>query len=92
MPAYKELFQRYPNRIFIETGSYVGDGIQSALDAGFETIYSIELSSQLFSHCCRRFEWDPRVLVCHGDSGEMLPGILKYIDEPVTFWLDSHYS
>ena len=92
MPGYKELFARYPNRIFIETGSYTGDGIQAALDAGFEPVYSIELSAQLFSYCCRRFEHNDKVLLSHGDSGEMLSRILEYIDEPVTFWLDSHYS
>lgn len=92
MPAYKELFERYPNKIFIETGSYTGDGIQFALDAGFPLVYSIELSQSLFSLCCRRFENNSKVIVNHGDSSEVLPRLLKYIDDPVTFWLDSHYS
>ena len=29
---------------FIETGSYMGDGIQLAIDSGFEKVYSIEIS------------------------------------------------
>jgi len=51
MPASTELFQKYPNPVFIETGSCHGTGIQQALDAGFTEIYSIELSSIFYEEC-----------------------------------------
>ena len=39
----KHDFKPYPNRIFIETGSYEGDGIQAAIDSGnYDLIISIE--------------------------------------------------
>ncbi len=32
MPSNTEIFSKYPNNIFIETGSYLGDGILSYED------------------------------------------------------------
>jgi len=92
MPGYKELFARYPNPVFIETGSYMGDGIQAALDAGFITIYSIELSEQLYDYCVERFKSNPAVHLVKGDSAVELHGILDELHQPATFWLDGHYS
>ena len=43
MPATAEQLSKYNgNKIFIETGSLTGDGIQRALDAGYEKVISIE--------------------------------------------------
>jgi hypothetical protein len=92
MPAYKELFERNMNPVFIETGSLYGDGIQAALDAGFETIYSIELSPGLYDYCKNRFKAKLNVNLILGDSGEILGELMKTIAGPVTLWLDSHYS
>jgi hypothetical protein len=92
MPAYSNLFKKYLHRIFIETGSYQGDGIQMALDAGYEKVYSIELAEALFLQCSERFQDNLNVRVIFGDSANELPKLLKDIDEPVTFWLDGHWS
>ena len=92
MASTKEIFQKYPNPIFIETGSYQGDGIQLALDAGFKTIYSIELGQDLYSHCIERFNGVANVHLLQGDSGIVLSGLLENIKEPATFWLDGHFS
>ena len=92
MPATKELFKKYPNPIFIESGSFKGDGIQYAIDANFKTIYSIELSQDLYIQCRKRFSGNKNVHLILGDSAYQLPILLKYIDKPVTFWLDGHYS
>lgn len=94
MPANLKLFGTYkgPHRIFIETGSYCGDGIQLALDAGFEQIHSIEISERHYIACCCRFETDSRVKVHHGDSGTMLAEVMAQINEPVMLWLDGHWS
>ena len=72
MPAYSNLFKRYLHRVFIETGSYQGDGIQMAFDAGFEKVYSIELVEALFLQCVERFEGDLDVRVIFGDSANEL--------------------
>lgn len=81
----------YLNPIFIETGTYIGDGIQSALDAGFETIHSIEFDRTRYLECEAKFKKYNNVHIHHGDSGIVLLDILKTITEPVTFWLDAHY-
>jgi hypothetical protein len=85
MPAGKNLFQKYMNPIFIETGSWHGDGVQLALDAGFKTIYSIELGVDLYIRCKERFSAIDNVHLLQGDSSIVLPELLKNIKEPVTF-------
>lgn len=92
MSVSEGVFKKYLNRIFIETGSCYGDGINQAIDAGFEKIYSIELSELLYHHCCKIFYDNENVILLHGDSSVILSEILSKINEPVTFWLDAHYS
>jgi hypothetical protein len=92
MPTGKEVFKKYPNNIFIETGTLVGDGIQYALDAGFKTVFSIELSKELYNMCVKRFANHDNVHLILGDSSEVLGDLLRMIKEPATFWLDAHGS
>ena len=88
----REVFAKYPNAYFIESGSYQGDGIQRALDAGFPCVYSIELSASLHWHCKNRFAWNPAVHLVLGDSSAVMSLVLDEIDAPATIWLDGHYS
>jgi hypothetical protein len=92
MPATKEQLSKYTNnKIFIETGSLVGDGIQRALDAGFEKVISIECHQGYYETSKERFKDNDNVEVILGDSSKDLYDIIKDIDEPITFWLDAHY-
>lgn len=88
----KHNFKKHPNPIFIETGSYVGRGIQSAVNANFDRIISIELSNKYYNQCVNMFKNNPKVELYLGDSSMILPKILKDIDKPCTFWLDGHFS
>ncbi len=88
----RSVFEKFPNPIFIETGSFFGEGIQNALDAGFNQIHSIELAPYYYQLCCERFKDVPEVHLWLGDSSEVLQNILDNLDEPATFWLDAHYS
>lgn len=90
MSANKGLFAKYPNRVFIETGSLGGEGIQQALDEGFKVVYSIELLPEWYIKCVERFKNRPEVHMILGDSGRILKTLISIIDEPVTFWLDGH--
>jgi len=90
MPYNK--FNLYPNKYFIETGSYYGDGIKSALDAGFENIISIEITDKYYNHCVNRFRANKNVMVIKGDTSEVLGEIIKDIKDPITFWLDGHWD
>lgn len=92
MPSNKENFEKYPNDVFIETGSYLGDGIQQALDAGFKNIISIELSDKYYNISKNRFINNTNVTVIKGDSFKVLPDLIKNINCPITFWLDGHHS
>lgn len=87
---------RIMNDVFIETGSFTGDGIQAALDLGFKEIHSIELSEKYYNICKNRFKDYPNVFMHLGDSGEILESVIRNIsdrlDEGITFWLDGHYS
>lgn len=91
--ANNKTFEKYnKNSIFIETGSYLGDGIYQALYSGYDKIISIELSNKLYLHCKNRFINHSNVMLYNGDSSDILGELLEDIDVPVTFWLDGHYS
>jgi len=92
MSAPKGLFKKYLNDIFIETGTFKGDGVQMAIEAGFQYIYSIELSDLLYQKCLERFSNMDGVLLIQGDSSNKLPELLSHLNATVTFWLDGHYS
>jgi RimJ/RimL family protein N-acetyltransferase len=86
------LFKKYLNPFFVETGSYIGDGIQEALDANFNEIYSIELSDKYFDISCERFRNNKKVHIIKGDSSILLYDLIKDINQNITFWLDGHCS
>jgi hypothetical protein len=78
-------------KIFIETGTYLGDMV-AAVAARFTETYSIELSPELCERAQTRFATRKNVHILEGDSSEVLPLILKNISEPCLFWLDGHFS
>jgi len=55
------VFAKYKNPYFVETGSFVGDGIALALSLGYQKVYSIELSEKYFDYSEQRFKNDRRV-------------------------------
>lgn len=79
-------------KIFVETGSYLGNTIQDAIDSNFYTnIHSIEISPKWYNHCRKRFENKENVFLHIGNSAD----VLRYYDfgnEPVLFYLDAHFS
>lgn len=80
------------NRNFIETGSYIGDGIQLAIDSGFENIYSIEISEVHYKICKERFLNNKNVSIIKGDSFYELDKLINNSEDSFTYWLDGHYS
>lgn len=92
MPTKGNPFLNFPNKVFIETGSHMGDGVQKALEANFEQIISIEIADIYFNHCKNKFFIYDHVEIVQGDSFKVLPSILEKIDHPITFWLDGHHS
>lgn len=80
-----------PTNQYIETGTYLGDGIRNVLGK-YEKIHSIELSEKWFNYNVEQFKNNKEVKIYHGDSKKVLPEILANIHEPVTIFLDAHYS
>lgn len=82
---------KYRPKIFIETGTYLGDMVY-AVKSVFDKIYSIELGDNLYERARIKFSKYNHISILHGDSAVVLPEILHHIDEPCLFWLDAHYS
>ena len=81
----------YTCNVFVETGTYKGDTLE-ACRSHFKELYSIELSPELFRGSRDRFVGVQNIHIYEGNSGELLPEIVKKINEPALFWLDAHYS
>jgi hypothetical protein len=92
MPAAADFFKRHPNTMFVETGTYLGEGVRAALAAGFPAIRSVELSEKLFTENVQRFATVPQVKLFRGSSEEQLWNMIADVREPITLWLDAHYS
>lgn len=88
----QQLFIKYPNNFFIETGSHEGAGVNAAIQAGFPIIASIELYDEYYLQCAKRFASYPQVRISYGNSTQILWELIKDFNQPITFWLDAHYS
>ena len=86
------LFSRFLNRYFVETGTYLGHGIDLAIRAGFNEVRSIELSRSHFSRCKAKYRGCDDIKLYFGDSALILSKVISDIDSSITFWLDGHYS
>jgi len=86
---YANTFRKY--NIFIETGTFLGDTVE-LLKNNFTQLISFELSEELATKAQNRFADIPKIKIIAGDSGKLLPDVLKNIHEPCIFWLDVHYS
>ncbi|MCG8441985.1 MAG: hypothetical protein MI723_09260 [Caulobacterales bacterium] len=78
------------NPVFVETGTWKGDGVRRALKAGFERVISLEVHDPTFEAARAQFAGEPRVELVRGDSQHILADIVAPIAAPVTFWLDAH--
>ena len=92
------------NNIFIETGSYRGDGVQLAIDAGYEYIFTTDNDRESINHIDARFYDVNKVLdeyaIPYGEKitrflGESIEGLriaFHYFKTPATIWLDAHWQ
>jgi hypothetical protein len=76
---------------YIETGAYLGNGIKGVL-SNYQNVHSIELSPKWYQHNVEQFSKNTNVNMYLGDSKLVLPELLNNINEPVTIFLDAHYS
>jgi len=92
MPLLDTILRKYPNRYFVETGTFMGEGVQYALKAAFPNIISLELGEDLARNAQQLFQQNNNVKIIQGDVQYILWDAIKDIQEPITFWLDGHYS
>lgn len=90
MPIDERTLAHHKNGVFVETGAGVCGGSKAALKLGFPRIFVIEFDREIYERAVTRFRHNAEVEVIFGDSGVVLPEIIKGIDEPITFWLDAH--
>lgn len=95
MPTLTDYFYNITNAVktnhYIETGAYLGDGITSVLN-NYDHIHSIELSEKWYNYNIEKFKQNNNVILYLGDSKKVLPELLETIKEPITIYLDAHYS
>ena len=95
MPNLSSYFYNFTNlnksNHYIETGTYLGDGIKNVLN-NYEFIHSIELSDKWYEYNVEQFKNCSNVKMYLGDSKKLLPELLNNINEPMTIFLDAHYS
>ena len=88
----KFLNKKYPSKCFIETGTYKGDTTFD-LRNNFKSLYTIELSNELYLNASEKFKKYDNIKVLNGDSGIIIKSLLEKIsDSRILFWLDGHYS
>ena len=97
MPILAETIKRFltPNKTFVETGTLWGDGIQAALDAGAERIWSIDENLQAVKKAQERFAGMPNVQLIHDNSVAALERLFQDTEArdqmgAPTIWLDAH--
>lgn len=86
-----ELFRIYKSNIetLIETGTFQGDGIQKAIDAGYKKIYSCDINEEYVKNAREKYK-DKNVKVLNHPSNIAIEKILEEVDERCMFWLDGH--
>lgn len=88
-------FKKYKNKLFVESGTFLGNGLQCALDAGFEKCFTIEIHQYLYDKAQIRFKKEinnGKIISYLGDSEIMLPAVVAQLTDRATFWLDAHIS
>lgn len=80
----------YQLEVFVETGTFYGDGVQCALEEGFVELHSIELNPHYVGLARERFKAQP-VTIWQGASIDRLPDLLPKIQgKKALWWLDAH--
>lgn len=87
----KKYIEKYNPKIFIETGTYLGDMVYAQKN-NFDILYSIEIQPFLFNSAQKRFKKDKHITILLGDSGKVLYELMPKISETALIWLDGHYS
>jgi hypothetical protein len=87
----REYIERFSPEVFVETGTYKGKMVYAVMPY-IKEIYSIELDQNHYRNARKKFAGYPNIHIIQGQSGQILPRILRDIDKRCLFWLDAHWS
>lgn len=90
MPLNADILRAHLNPIFIETGTYLGEGVLAATEAGFERIWTVDLESDNKWPVDQPLPQLSAITFAVGDSALFLANLVPTLDAPTTFWLDAH--
>ena len=87
-----EVIKKYKGKteLFFETGTSKGDSTQTALEAGYDNIMTIELDPKTHFEAYRRFQGNDFVVCVLGDSVDILSKTVPLLEIPTLFFLDAH--
>jgi hypothetical protein len=91
MGSSVDLFSRYRkySDILIETGTYVGDGVERAFVSGYRKVYSCDVNPEYVSNAKEKFK-DKDFIVELNPSEIALKKFLSEIDQRCVIFLDGH--
>jgi len=84
--------KRYGLTQFVETGTHLGDTLAYIAQQKNVHATSIEVDEAYYRAAKQRFVGYPNVTILQGDSGKLLPELIRQLRTPALFWLDGHYS
>jgi FkbM family methyltransferase len=73
----------------IETGTYQGQSTQWAA-LNFEEVDTLDIDEGFVHHAIMRCDGLENIRFRIGDSRQVLPSVVKRLNEPALFWLDAH--
>lgn len=86
-----ELLRTGGHRVFIESGTYLGDTVAYVLPH-VDEITSIEIDQQLYDRARARFADVESVTLILGDGLDEVPAVVARLQRPPLVWLDGHAS
>lgn len=80
-----------PLSVLVETGTFKGDTVAEFVSC-FNKIFSIELSSELWTDATKRFDQYQNVQILQGSSSDKLLKLTSELQNVgVLYWLDAHW-
>jgi hypothetical protein len=80
---------RTQSRIFVESGTFIGNGIARAFASGYEKVYTCDINPDFVSKAINRFKGCD-LTAYHEPSQTAFKKIFSEIKTPSVIWLDGH--
>jgi hypothetical protein len=84
-----KLIDQYHLTTCVETGTCVGSSTHHAAQL-FRRVVTMEIRQDYIDRAKAACTGMPNIEFLHGDSGDLMPGVLATLDRPALFWLDAH--